>query len=75
MLYKQTFANGLTEYEFDHIFVSSYTGEEIIPNPDEILDWRWIHKVQLQSEIKKSPESFSFWLREILKNNLLKTYF
>ena len=74
LLYHQTFPNGLTEYEFDHIFIAPYNGDPIRPDLDEIQDWRWIGKGDLQQEIKKSPDSFSFWLREILRNDLLKNY-
>ena len=75
LLYRHTFSNGLTEYEFDHIFVAPYGGQKIMPNPDEIQDWRWIKKEDLHQEIQQYPDSFSFWLKEILKNDLLKSYF
>ena len=37
-IYKAPYDNGLTEYEFDHVLVGTYTGE-IVPNPDEVADF------------------------------------
>ena len=75
LLYHQTFSNGLIEYEFDHIFVAQYGGQKIMPDPNEIQDWRWIKKEDLHKEIQQYPDFFSFWLKEILKNDLLKGAF
>ena len=70
-IYRATFPNGLTEHEYDHVCVAEYNEEPIKPNPDEVADFRFISRADLIAEIKKTPENFSFWLREILKREIL----
>ena len=49
-IYKVQFSNGLTEHEFDHVFIGKYNKDPLI-NPDEIDDWKWISKEDLRYEI------------------------
>src|SRR5580693_5920772 len=35
--YRSEFDNGLTEFEFDHVFIGEYNGK-IRPNPDEVSE-------------------------------------
>ncbi len=74
-IYKVSFENGLTEHEYDHIFVAKYKGQIINPNPSEICDYRWINKKDLFEEIEKNPENFTFWLKKILEMDFLKKYY
>ena len=74
-IYKKSFPNGLTEYEYDHIFVSEYQGQKINPNPEEICEYKWISKDELKKEIEKNPESYTFWLKKILDLDFLNGYF
>ncbi len=60
--YKADVGNGLTEQEYDHIVFGSYDGEPK-PNPNEVMDWRWISIVELKKEIAENPEGFTPWLR------------
>ncbi len=39
--YKESFDNGLTEYETDHVYFGIWEGEAN-PNPDEVATYRWI---------------------------------
>ena len=74
-IYKASFPNGLTEHEFDNVFISKYQGQEIKINHDEVCDYKWITRKELENEIKKSPESFSFWLKEILNLKFIDDIF
>jgi isopentenyl-diphosphate delta-isomerase len=38
-VYKASFNNGLTEHEYDHVFVGYYDGE-IRPDQDEVKGWK-----------------------------------
>ncbi len=75
MTYQKDFDNGLIEHEIDHIFIAQYKNQKINPNKDEICDYKWISKKNLLSEIQKNPENFSYWMRQILKQNMLDNYF
>lgn len=70
--YKIEFSNGLIENEYDYIFFAKYNNQKINPNPNEICDYKWISKVELEKEIKENPENYTFWLKQILKLNLWK---
>lgn len=61
-IYKTTFANGLTEYELDHVFVGNFNGQ-IKPNPKEASAIKWIKLAELKKEIKKNPQQYAFWLK------------
>jgi isopentenyl-diphosphate Delta-isomerase len=38
--YKAEFENGLTEHEFDHVFIGTFN-DHFIPNPAEVMDIRY----------------------------------
>lgn len=52
--------DGLSEYEFDHVIVGEYAGD-IVPNPKEIQDYRWISYEDLSKELMEDPNKFSAW--------------
>ena len=58
--------DNLTEYEYDHVFTGVWEGVPQ-PAPDEAMDWKWIDMKELKSEIKKEPQKFSYWFKEIMK--------
>ena len=42
------------------MIVGEYEGE-IIPNPEELQDYRWISYEELEKELMEQPEKFSAW--------------
>ena len=52
--------DGLSEYEIDHVFLTDYHGE-LKPDPDEIMELRWIDLDALQKELEEKPQTFSTW--------------
>lgn len=65
-LYRAEFTNGLTEHEFDHVFVGHYASDPVL-NPAEADDWRWISLSELQKEIAAHPDAFTPWLQIIVQ--------
>ena len=59
-VYKAGFANGLTEHEFDHVFVGKYDGK-IEPDPKEVGDYAYWPMETIEERIKLHPESFTVW--------------
>lgn len=59
-VYRAPFANGLTEYELDHVFIGEYDGD-ICPNPNEIDDIRWISFEELRRELSENPDCYCPW--------------
>ncbi|PIQ42743.1 MAG: isopentenyl-diphosphate delta-isomerase [Gammaproteobacteria bacterium CG11_big_fil_rev_8_21_14_0_20_46_22] len=60
--YRAEFDNGLTEYEFDHVFFAEYDDQTISPNPDEVSAIEWLSVEKLKQRLKKAPEQFTPWL-------------
>jgi isopentenyl-diphosphate delta-isomerase len=61
-MYRAKFENGLSENEFDHVFIGTFDGN---PEPDkkEVENWKWISLQDLRRDIKKNPENYTYWLR------------
>ena len=58
--------SGLTEHEFDHVFIGEYEGE--IPfNKEEVKAVQWIEVKDLLKDVDKNPEKYSFWFKIILE--------
>ena len=72
-IYKAEFNNGLTEYEYDFVFVGRYDNEKIVPNSDEVMNYKWITLDNLKKDVEKNPEKYTPWIKIILeKSDLLK---
>jgi isopentenyl-diphosphate delta-isomerase len=52
--------SGLTEREFDHVFIGEFNGEPKI-NEAEIAAWKWMHVAELQLDVEKNPERYTAW--------------
>jgi len=58
--YKAQFENGLTEHEFDHVFIGTYDGD-ILPNAAEVMAYRYETFAQIEAELFQQPEKFTAW--------------
>ncbi len=65
-VYKTPFDNGLTEHEFDHVFIGS-CNENPVLNEDEAGDYKWISLGEVKEEIKKFPENYTSWFKIALE--------
>lgn len=65
-VYKKVFDNGLTEYEFDHVFTGSYDGP-VTPNPEEAEEHKWVPWHEFVADIQARPNIYAFWVREIIR--------
>ena len=69
LLYKAEFNNGLTEWEYDHVFVGHYNGE-VKPNTEEVDSYRWISMKELKEDIEKNPAKYAEWFKIIFRRFL-----
>jgi isopentenyl-diphosphate delta-isomerase len=60
---------GLTEHEYDHVFVGRFDGAPQ-PNPAEVEGWRWADVDDLRAEMDAHPERFTFWFRAAFREVL-----
>ena len=58
--YKHAFDNGLTEYEFDHVFVGIYDGV-INPHKEEVADYCFMSMEEIGSSLQTTPAKFTPW--------------
>ena len=58
--YKSPFENGLTEYEYDHVFTGMYEGE-IKPDPAEVNAYAYKSLDEIAALLKSSPTEFTTW--------------
>lgn len=58
--YRTVFSNGLTEYEYDHVFLGRYCGE-VDFDPAEASEYRWVSFEDLKEELRKEPQKFCSW--------------
>lgn len=60
--YQVTFENGLTEHEFDHVFVGNYDGE-IKVNQSEVKDFCYKSIDEIKSSMISHPQKFTAWFK------------
>ena len=61
-VYKVSFDNGLTEYEFDHVFVGTYN-EAVFPNNEEVSDYCYKTIEEISSSLMSHPQKYTAWFR------------
>lgn len=61
-IYKIELDNGLTEYEYDHVYIGRYENEPK-PNPEEVEDWKWIDIEDLRRDLEKNPGDYVYWIK------------
>ncbi len=64
-IYKAKFDNGLTEHEFDHVFIG-VCDVEPKPNANEVADWKWVKIDELLEDVKEHPEKYTVWFKKAL---------
>lgn len=64
-IYKVEFEENLFENEYDHVFVGKYDGE-VIPNKDEVDDFKWVDINYIREDIKVNPELYTYWFKSLI---------
>ena len=64
-LYKADFDNGLTEHEFDHVFVGQLKGDRLdkapSPNPEEASQMLFLDVDEIMIDVLKNPGKYAAW--------------
>ena len=61
-IYKAPFDNGLTEHEFDHVFIGTYDGD-IAPNVEEVSDYCFKSVEEIKNSIQSHPQKYTEWFK------------
>ena len=70
-IYKKKFENGLTEYEYDHVFFGKSDTKPILKK-EEAEDYKYISIEELKKDIKKNPNDYTYWLKNSFKDIIKK---
>lgn len=60
IVYRTCFDNGMTEFEYDHLFLGTYTGP-LSPNPEEMTETAWVPLEDLAESLRTEPERYTSW--------------
>lgn len=60
--YKATFNNGLTEHEFDHVYIGEWSGK-IDPDKKEVADYSYKTIADIKSDIESNPDNYTVWFK------------
>jgi isopentenyl-diphosphate delta-isomerase len=60
LLYRTNVGGGLTEHEYDHLFVGKFDGEPS-PSEAEVAEWRWVETETLLVEVAADKDRFTPW--------------
>lgn len=63
-VYKAALENGLTEYEFDHVYFGR-SNQLPVPNNEEVEEWRYVNLTEIEEELAQHPELFTEWFKLI----------
>ena len=61
-VYKAALANGLIEYEFDHVFVGEYDGP-VNYNKEEVVSFCYKTMQDIRDSLKTHPQNYTAWFR------------
>jgi isopentenyl-diphosphate Delta-isomerase len=61
-IYRTEFDNGLTEFEFDHVYTGTYNGE-LYPNKQEVNDYCFRSMEDISQDLQRRPEKYSEWFK------------
>lgn len=63
-VYQASFSNGLTEHEFDHVFIGHYNGA-ITPDPNEVHAYEYRTMESIQASLDAKEGLFTAWFEII----------
>jgi isopentenyl-diphosphate Delta-isomerase len=58
--YRSEYDNGLTEFEFDHVYVGNYD-QTIFPDKNEVNDYHYRSLAGIRDALRSTPEKFTSW--------------
>jgi isopentenyl-diphosphate Delta-isomerase len=60
--YKAAFDNGLTEHEYDHVFIGRYE-DDIIPNEQEVANYCYKSVDEIVEELQSHAVKYTSWFK------------
>ena len=60
--YKAHFGNGLTEFEYDHVFFG-ISDLKPFPAESEVKNWKYMSMYDIREDLTKNPDSYTEWFK------------
>ena len=60
--YRADVGNDLIEHEYDHVFYGE-SDVEPTPDPDEVMNWKWIDRDTLHESLIQHSELYTVWFQ------------
>ena len=70
--YRADLEGGLTEHEYDHVFVG-YTEDDPSPDPEEVSEWARIDCAALRADVAARPAQYTAWFQLVFTAVLART--
>jgi isopentenyl-diphosphate Delta-isomerase len=61
-IYRTEFDNGLTEYEFDHVYMGIHSGT-LYPDTQEVKDYCFRSMEDIKADLNQRPEKYTTWFK------------
>ncbi len=61
-VYKVDFENGLSEHEYDHVYIGRYEKDPRI-NKEEVMNYKWMTPQDIQKELLLHPDQYTAWFK------------
>jgi isopentenyl-diphosphate delta-isomerase len=66
-IYHVPLDNVMTEHEFLHVFAGKSEYVAPVPNPEEVMAWKWVSLDYLRKDMKQNPAKYAYWFRKSMK--------
>ena len=53
----------LTEHEYLHLFFWKYTGQDISPDPKEVIDYTWVTRDDMLARVEEDDPTLGSWTK------------
>ncbi len=61
-VYQAELANGLTEHEYDHVFIG-YSDLPPVPDKEEVHDWKYVEQAEVLRAFTENPDLYTPWFK------------
>ncbi|NEX44693.1 isopentenyl-diphosphate Delta-isomerase [Rhodobacter sp. ETT8] len=73
--YRADVGNGLIEHELVDIFVAEAGPDlSVSPDPEEVMETRWVDLYDLAAEVRRAPAKFTPWLHIYMTEHMARIF-
>jgi isopentenyl-diphosphate Delta-isomerase len=73
LIYHVPLDQWLTKHEYLHVYTGVYEHDPK-PNPDEVMEWKWISIDTLREDIRENPDTYTKWFAIIVNEHFEEVF-